>query len=53
MMAFRLLETGGEVDELITEEELLGEQNAMDLDDDAGPDAGEASRSGGADGGRA
>ncbi|EWC43641.1 hypothetical protein DRE_01528 [Drechslerella stenobrocha 248] len=48
----RLIQTGGDLDG-ITDEELLGDDSQMELDDDAAPSAGESSRRGGADGGRA
>ncbi|KAF3925195.1 hypothetical protein ABW20_dc0103131 [Dactylellina cionopaga] len=49
---YRLIETGGDL-EGVTDEDLLAEDNLMELDDDAAPGAGESSRRGGADGGRA
>ncbi|KAF3932795.1 hypothetical protein ABW19_dt0207784 [Dactylella cylindrospora] len=48
----RLIQTGGDL-EGVTDEELLADDNQMDLDDETAPGAGESSRRGGADGGRA
>ncbi|KAF3916072.1 hypothetical protein ABW21_db0208483 [Orbilia brochopaga] len=48
----RLIQMSGDL-EGVTDEELLGDDNQMELDDEASPSAGESSRRGGADGGRA
>lgn len=50
----RLIQTGGELDEGMTDEDLLADDDTkMELDDDTAPSAGESSRRGGEDGGRA
>ncbi|KAK6338660.1 hypothetical protein TWF696_009471 [Orbilia brochopaga] len=48
----RLIQMAGDL-EGVTDEELLGDDSQMELDDEASPSAGESSRRGGADGGRA